>query len=233
METQTSTQEGTAVPTPTADMSNQNSAQVADQQSNVEAKPAEVKFAEKVLGREFSSVEDAEKAIVNLNKFVGDQTISKQRKALESLAKQANLSPDELIEVIETQGINQTQSEVQTPTEVVRNLPDDTTKRVVRMETDSFIERVPEAEVIRDTLFAEALQSGKTVKELWAAKYAPIVDAGKKLGAKKLQTTTEGQPLKATSAEVEQGNTKVDFSKMSLKEMEQYLGYTPPVRNKL
>jgi hypothetical protein len=232
METQTSQQEGAAVPTPQADMSNQDSAQVADQQvpvEQVEAKPAEVKFAEKVLGREFSSVEEAEKVISNLNSFVGDQTISKQRKALESLAKQANLSTDELIEVIDAQGINQIQSDVQTPDPMV-NLPNDTTKRVVRIETDTFIKDVPEAAVIRDTLFAEALQSGKSVNELWAAKYAPIVEAGKKLGAKRLQTTTEGQPLKASSAEVEQGNTKLDYNNMSLKEMEAHLGYVPPAR---
>ncbi|MCR4277831.1 MAG: hypothetical protein NUV85_02330 [Candidatus Berkelbacteria bacterium] len=229
MEEQTPKVEGTAVPTPPTGMSENDSAQVADQQG-VEAKSAEVKFAEQALGREFSSVEEAKKAIVNLNKFVGDQTISKQRKALESLAKQANLTQDELIEVIETQALNPTQVEVQTPTEVVKNLPDDTTKRVVRIETDAFIKDVPEAAVIRDTLFAEALQTGKSVNELWVAKYAPIVEAGKKLGAKKLQTTTEGQPLKVTSADMEQGNTKIDFSKMSSEEMEIYLGYKPPKR---
>jgi hypothetical protein len=227
MEEQTPIMEGTAVPTPLNGMSAQDSAQVADQN---EAKPAEVKFAEQALGREFGSVEEARKAIVNLNSFVGDQQISKQRKALESLAKQANLSTDELIEVIDTQGLNTPRQTEETQAPVVPNMPDDTTKRVVRIETDSFVKDVPEAAVIRNTLFAEALQSGKSVKDVWTERYAPIVEAGKKLGAKKLQTTLEGQPLRAMSAETEQPDTKVNFSKLSSKEMEEFIGYKAPSR---
>jgi len=238
METQTSNSEGEASPTPDADMSTKDSAQSQDadqpkvEEPKVEAKPAEVLFAEKVLGREFESVEEAEKTLSNLNSLVGDQTVSKQRKAIESLAKQANLSTDELIEVIDAQATNPIEPEaVSAPEQAIGPSPvDATTKRVIRIETDSFVKDVPEAEVIKDTLFAESLQTGKSVSEIWRAKYAPIIDAGKKLGAKKLQTTTEGQPLKASSAEVDQTDTKLDVKKMSIKEMEEHLGFQAPPR---
>lgn len=223
MAEQTLDQEGTAVPTPAPEMSPQDSAPAAEPQ----AKPAEVQFAEKALGREFTSVEEAEKAIKNLNSFVGDQTISKQRKALENAAKQADVTFDEVVELLNSQSYSEP-TQVEEPTQVVRNLPDDTTKRLVRIETDTFVKDVPEASVIRNELFAEAIQTGKPVGDLWAQKYAPIVEAGKKLGAKKLQTTLEGQPTRATSAVVEGDAPKVDFSKMSRKEMEEYMGAVSP-----
>ena len=237
MEKQTPKEEGTAVPTPSTGMSEQDSASKADPQVEkpveaeqpVEEKSAEVKFAEKTLGREFTSQEEAEKAIVNLKSLVGDQTISKQRKALESLYKQTNLSVDELIEVIDTQGLNVPEQAQTEPTpNIVPNLPDDTTKRVVRIETDAFIKEVPEAKDIRDSLFAKAIQTGKPVKEIWDAEYASIFETGKKIGAKKLQTTTEGQPLKATDTDTEPTDTKVNLKELTSREIEEHLGYRKP-----
>lgn len=210
-------------------MSPQDSAPKADQAKQPEAKPAEVQFAERILGREFTSVEEAEKSIKNLNSLVGDQSISKQRQALEKIAKQANLSTEELIQVIETQDIAPQPVE-ETPEPVVRNLPDDQTKRLVRLETDTFIKDNPEAKVIRDQLFAEALKTGKPVEEVWSSTYAPIIEAGKKIGAKKLQSTLEGQPTRATSTASDTDDTKVDFSKMSSKDMEKFMGHVPPSR---
>lgn len=223
---QTLEQEGTAVPTPAPEMSPQDSAPAAEPQV---VKPAGVVFAERALGREFASEEEAEKAIKNLNAFVGDQTISKQRKALENAAKSANVTVDEVVELLNAQSYSEP-TQVEEPAQVVRNLPDDTTKRLVRIETDAFVKDVPEASVIRNELFAEAIQTGKPVGDLWAQKYAPIVEAGKKLGAKKLQTTLEGQPTRATSAVVEGDAPKVDFSKMSRKEMEEYMGAVSPTQ---
>jgi len=230
MEEQTPKKEG-EIPTPQG-MSEQDSAlNDADQQKaekpETEAKPVEVKFAERILGREFETVEEAEKAISNLKSFVGDQTVAKQRKALETLAQKSNLSMEELMEVIETQDLPAPENQTQ-PQEVPMNLPDDTTKRVVRIETDSFVKDVPEAKAVRDVLFAEALATGKSVQDIWASKYAPIVEEGKKLGAKKLQATIEGQPIKPSSAEGGDTKTKIDFSKMSSRDMEEYLGYRPP-----
>jgi hypothetical protein len=228
METQTPTMEGVQaapeVPTPNAGMSPNDSASQADQKT--EAKPAEVVFAEKVLGREFHSVEEAEKTIKNLNSLVGDQTTAKQRKALEKLASQANLSVDELISYADTTSVPEPSQEQ--VTEPVRNFPDDTTKRLVRIETDSFVKENPESASIRDILFAEALSTGKPVQDVWASRYAPVMEAGKKIGAKKLQNTLEGQPIKATSTASGTDDTKPDFSKMSSQEMEKFLGLRVP-----
>jgi uncharacterized protein (DUF849 family) len=208
-------------------MSPQDSA--PEQADQTEAKPAEVAFAEKVLVREFTSVEEAEKTIKNLNSLVGDQTTAKQRKALEKLASQANLSPEELIEYTEAMGTEQPQEyKEETQQAPMQNIPDDTTKRLVRIETNEFIKEVPDASAIKDTLFAEALAINRPVEEIWKTKYAPVVEVGRKLGAKKLQTTLEGQPTKATSMASDSDDTKPDFSKMSSKEIESYLGHTPP-----
>lgn len=238
MESQTPTQEGTAVPTPPAGMSPNDSAQVqADpsMEATPAVKPAELRVIEESLGREFSSVEEAKQSLKNLNSLVGDQTVSKQRKALEKLASQANLTPDELIEVIEAQAQNPTE-EVQTP-EVAKTIQaDPTAARLTRIEVNSLISSTPEAAAVKDQLFAEALKTGKTVEEIWASKFYPVFEAGKKTGAKKLQTTLEGQPLKATSAATEQSDTKVDFSginpqtgkRWTAQEMEKYVGYTSP-----
>lgn len=235
MEIQTPIVEGAAVPTPPAGMAPQDSAPEADQQPQVaEAKPAELKVIEEALGREFSTLEEAKTSLTHLNSLVGDQTTSKQRKAIEKIAAQANLTPDELYEVLETQGA----SAVESPQTYQPEQPADNgvLKRTVRIETDMFVKENPEAKVIRDTIFAEALATGKTAQEIWESKYSPIIEAGKKIGAKKLQSNIEGQPVKGTSTASDTDDTKVDFSglnpttgkRWTAKEMEQYIGYTPP-----
>lgn len=227
METNITPEEGTAVPTPPADMS-QNSAPQADLTS--EAKPEAVQFAERTLGRKFDSVEEAEKTIKNLNSLVGDQTVSSQRKALEKIASQANMSTNELIEYLATQDINTPQATEEAPVESapVRNLPDDTTKRLVRIEVNSFVKENPEAQEVRDQVFAKALATGRPVDEIWAKEFAPLIELGQKKGAKKLQQNIEGQPTKATSTAAETSDTSVDFNKMSSKDMEKYIGYVAP-----
>jgi len=223
--TQTTPPEGTAVPTPETVMPNQDSAPTADPASQ-EAKPSELRVViGEALGRNFSTDEEAKENLRNLKSLVGDQTVAKQRKALEKLAEQANLTPAELIEVIETQDLSQqpTQSAdrpIQTP--------DPNSARLTRIEVDNLVREQPDAAVIKETLFAEALATGKPASDIWAQKYAPILEAGKKVGAKKLQTNREGQPTKAASTASEETGTKLDFSKMTSKEMEKHLGFTQP-----
>jgi len=226
MESQTPESEGTAVPTPDNGMSGQDSAPTVETRQT----PPELALIEEVLGRKFESPEQAKETLRNLNSLVGDQTTSKQRKALEKLASQAGLSTDELLEVIETQPMNIPQGTEETPVRgaPVRSLPDDTTKRLVRIEMDQLVKDIPEASIVRDQLFAEALTTGKPAVELWTSKYGPLVDAGKKIGAKKLQATLEGQPTRATSTASESSDTQVDFSKLSSQEMEKYLNFANP-----
>lgn len=226
MDQQTPQPEGTAVPTPDTGMSPEDSAPKVETRQT----PPELSVIEKATGRKFESVEEAEKFLTNLNSLVGEQTTSKQRKALEKLASQAGLSTEELLEVIDTQPLNIPQGTDENPvhTAPVRNLPDETTKRLVRIETEQLVKDIPEASIVRDQLFAEALTTGKPAMDLWTSKYGPLVDAGKKLGAKKLQATLEGQPTKAASTASENTDTKVDFSKMSSQDMEKHLGYSNP-----
>lgn len=224
---QTSQPEGSAEPTPVAEMSSTDSAPQAETR---QAKPAELAVIEEALGRSFDSIDQAKDTLRNLNSLVGDQTVAKQRKALEKLATQANLTPSELLEVIETQNLEipSGADENPTPAAPVRNLPDETTKRLVRLETETFLKDTPEARAIKDQIFAEALTTGKPVQELWETRYAPLIETGKKLGAKKLQQNIEGQPTRAASTASEDSDTKVDFSKMSSKDMEKYIGFAPP-----
>lgn len=215
MTTNINTEEGAAVPTPPQDMS-QDSAPQADPVHTEATKSPEILFAERTLGREFASVEEAEKAVKNLNSFVGDQTVSSQRKALEKIASQANMSTNELIEYLATQDISTPQatpdeSQVAEPAQV-RNVPDMNTQRLVRVEVNSFLKDTPEAQAVRDQLFAKALASGKPVDEVWAKEFAPLIELGKKSGAKKLQQNIEGQPVRATSVASEQSDTTVDFT---------------------
>jgi len=241
MEEQTPVTEGEASPTPEAEMSSNDSAQ--NQADQNEAKPAEEtkpesqKVIEQVLGREFGSLEEATESIKNLNSLVGDQTISKQRKALEKMAKQSNMTPEELIEVIETQDSSLAQENQEAaPTPAV--VADPTLAKVTRIEVESFIDKQPGAKEIKDALFAEALQTGTPVPEIWKSKYGKTYNAGKKLGAKKLQTTLEGQPLRAESADTEQSDTKLSFKGLNpatgkpwtRTEIETSLGYIAPSR---
>lgn len=235
MDQQTPIEEGTAVPTPPTGMSSEGSAPQADPQ--VEAKSAEVLFAEQALGREFSSKEEAQKTLVNLNKLVGDQTVSKQRKALETLAETSGLSVEELIEVAASGEINTPQATADMPVETPsRNLPDQNTSRLVRVEVSAFVKDNPEAALVKDALFAKALSTGKPVDDVWNKEFAPLIETGKKIGAKKLQQNLEGQPVKATSTAAEETDTKVDFSginpttgrRWTPAEMESYIGYAPP-----
>lgn len=210
METNINPEEGAAVPTPPQDMS-QGSAPQADLKP--EAKPEAVQFAERALGREFGSVEEAEKTIKNLNSLVGDQTVASQRKALEKIASQANMSTSELVEYLATQDIGMPQATQETVTESapVRNLPDQNINRLVRVEVNSFVKDNPEAQLVRDQLFAKALATGKSAEEVWQTEFAPLIETGKKLGAKKLQQNIEGQPVAATSTASESSDTTVDF----------------------
>ena len=241
MEPNIKPEEGKALPTPPTDMS-QDSAPKADLKPEAKpVKPEAVQFAERALGREFASVEEAEKTIKNLNSLVGDQTVSSQRKALEKIASQANMSTNELIEYLATQDISTPQAtpdENQPAEPPVRNLPDDTTKRLVRLETDTFVERNPEAQEVRDQVFAKALATGRPVSDIWDNEFAPLIKLGEKKGAKKLQQNVEGQPLRATSTASESTDTKVDFSginpatgkRWTATEMEAYLMYPTPSR---
>lgn len=237
METQTPTTEG-IVPTPPAGMTPPGSAPAADQPTKAEAKPteksAEVLFAEEALGREFTSKEEAQKALKNLNSMVGDQTISKQRKAVERIATQANLTPDELYEVLD----NPAPSEiVETAAPSIQPTPaSNESKRLTRLEVEEVVKNDPDASAIRDTLFAKSLASGTPAQEIWVSEYKPLVEVGRKAGAKKLQSTLEGQPLRAASTAAETDDMKIDFSgtnpttgkRWTAKEMEAYMGYTPP-----
>lgn len=224
------------MPTPNTGMSPEDSAPKVETRQT----PPELAVIEEATGRKFESTEEAKKYLTNLNSLVGDQTTSKQRKALEKLASQAGLSTDELLEVIETQPLDIPQGTEETPVQrqPVRNLPDDTTKRLVRIEMDTLVKDIPEASIVRDQLFAEALTTGKPAIELWTSKYGPLVEAGMKKGAKKLQATLEGQPTKATSTASESSDTKVDFSginpatgkRWTAAEMEGFIGYREPTR---
>lgn len=234
METQTPIQEG-LVPTPAPGMSPQNSAPVADPQPTVaEAKPAEVLFAEEALGREFSSREEAQKALKNLNSMVGDQTLARQRKIVERVAQQSGLSTDELAEVLEQQTPTETVTEpVQTiqPTSASSE-----SKRLTRLEVDEVVKNDPDAASIRDSIFAKSLATGLSAQEIWEKEYKPLVEVGRKSGAKKLQENLQGQPLRATSTASDMNNTTVDFSglnpttgkRWTAKEMEQYMGVLVP-----
>lgn len=236
MDQQTPNDEGTAVPTPPTGMSPEGSAPTAD--PKVEAKSAEVLFAEEALGREFTSKEDAQKTLVNLNRLVGDQTVSKQRKALETLAEKSGLTVEELVEVAASGEIDAPQAMAEMPVETpsVRTLPDANTSRLVRVEVTAFTKDNPEAALVKDALFAKALSTGKSVDDVWASEFAPLIETGKKIGAKKLQQNLEGQPVKATSTASEETDTKVDFSglnpttgkRWTAGEMERFIGYAAP-----
>lgn len=243
MEEQTPNQEGVATPTPEAGMSTNDSAQTqadpsTEAQPAEEKKPESLKIIEESLGREFRNVEEAQESLRNLNSLVGDQTVSKQRKALEKLAKESNVTTDELIELVESPNFTQPQLNQETTTDTNPVEVDQTLAKVTRIEVDTLTEKVPAAGKIKDAIFAEALQTGKPAREIWDMKYAPIHEAGKESGAKKLQTTLEGQSLRAESADMEQGDTKVDFSGINpqtgkpwtTKEMEEVIGYTAPNR---
>lgn len=237
MEEQTSNLEGEK-PTPDTEMSSNDSAQnQADQNEakSAEEKPEGLKIIEEALGREFKSVEEAQESLKNLNSLVGEQTVAKNRKAIEKLAKESNLSPEEFIEVVEG-GQNFINNQETTSTS--KNVDaDPTLVKVTRMDVNAFIKEKPEAIGLKDKLFAKALSSGKDVEQIWVEEYAPVYEAGKKLGAKKLQTTLEGQPLRAESADTE-NDTKVNFNginpatgkRWTIKEMEQVLGYQAPSR---
>lgn len=220
---QTSSPDGTAVPTPPLEMSSTDSAPA-------ETRPASLALIESALGRSFDSEDQAAETLRNLNSLVGDQATAKQRKALSKLAEQSGLSVDELIEVVETQESpapqEQPQAVASAPT-----LPDQTTARLTRIEVNDFVRENPEASLVRDQLFAEAASSGRPVTDIWAKKFAPMIEAGKKIGAKKLQSALEGQPTRATST-TEGSDTKVDFhgvnpetgKRWTSKEMERFIG---------
>lgn len=240
MEEQTSNLEGEQSPTPDTEMSSNDSAQnQADQNEAkpVEEKPESLKIIEEALGREFKSADEAKESLRNLNSLVGEQTVAKNRKAIEKLAKQSNLSPEEFIEIVEGQSdaIQQYNQETQPSTQKVD--ADPTLVKVTRMDVNAFIDKKPEAKEVKDKLFAKALSTGKDVADIWAEEYASVYEAGKKLGARKLQTTLEGQPLRAQSANIE-SDTKVNFQginpatgkKWTIKEMEAVIGYAEPGR---
>jgi hypothetical protein len=221
MDTQTPTKEGEELgnqPTPEAGMQPQDQAPKADPVK--EAKPSELKVIEEATGRDFGgNIDEAKKYLTNLNSLVGDQTVAKQRKALEKLAQQANLTPNELLEVIETQNI---QVPTEQPAPEAPRTPDPSVSRLTRLEVNDLIAKQPDAESIKDTLFAEALATGKPVEEIWNAKYAPVMEAGKKLGAKKLQQTKEGQPLKGTS-NASEADITLDPRQMTREQLEKVL----------
>lgn len=241
--TQTTQQEGTLgtatqAPTPAPVMPNQDSAPKADP-ARQEA-PAEdistlsLEELGETVGRKFDSKEEATKWVKEVNSYVGDQTRAKKDKALERLAAQANLSVPELLELIDSQDLNIPQQGQDQASPQQR--PDTATLRVTRLEVRDLIEKQPEASAVKDALLAEALSTGKDVEQIWKEKYAPVLEAGKKSGAKKLQSNLEGQPTKAASTASESTDTKVDFRgpnpetgrPWTSEEMERYLGYKSP-----
>lgn len=242
--TQTTPKEGdeekaTPAPTPEPVMQDQDSAPKADpetQEAPPQETPATISVEElgETVGREFDSPEEAKKWAKNVNSLVGDQTRARKDKALEKLAGQANLSVPELLEVIDTQPMNQPQEQQQAPTQ--QTPPDTANLRVTRLEVDRLVDKQPEAKAVKDTLFAEAVSTGKSVADIWDEKYAPVLEAGKKVGRKKLQSNLEGQPTKAASTASESTDTKISFKgnnpetgkKWTAEEMEKHLHFTQP-----
>lgn len=244
--TQTTQQEGNeekaaSAPTPENVMQGQDSAPKADPESQ-EAKQQEnlsalsLEELSKTAGRQFNSPEEAKKWVTEVNSYVGDQTRVKKDRALSLLAEKAGLSVDELIEVIDSQDLAMPQTNAASAQSTSQSAPDTANIRVTRLEVKELVEKQPEAAAVRDALLAEALATGKAVEDIWNAKYAPVLEAGKKVGAKKLQSNLEGQPTKAASTASESTDTKVDFSganpetgkRWTAEEMEKYLGYRQP-----
>jgi len=223
MDTNINPVEGEASPTQPADMSTTNQTPAADQQPKVaEAKPAEVLFAEEALGRTFDSKEEAQKALKNLNSMVGDQTLAKQRKALEKISERSGLSTDELFEVLENQPAQDfTEPQAQTQTFQPTTASNES-KRLTRMEVEQVIKSDPDAGAIRDTLFAESLASGRSAGEIWESKYKPLVEVGRKAGVEKLQQTKISQPVPATSTASE-SDLRVDPRSMTKEQLEALL----------
>lgn len=248
--TQTTSQEGEdkqdVQPTPDEPvMQDQDSAQAADpeQQESREPEKQEATLSvdeiSQVAGREFDSPDAARKWIREVNSFVGDQTRARDRKTLEKLASQANLTVDELHEVIDAQEISSpapTQQAQQTTQQPMNPSNDPTTIRLTRLEVDNLVKEAPAAKASKDKILAEALATGKSASEIWEEKYRPVYEEGRKAGAKKLQSNIEGQPTKAASTASDSTDTKVDFSgvnpetgrRWTSKEMEAIVGYKEP-----
>jgi hypothetical protein len=225
MDTNIKQEEGQPVaqetPTPPADMSATSQTPAADPQPQVveATKSPEVLFAEESLGRTFESKEEAQKALKNLNSLVGDQTTAKQRRAIEKISRQANLTPEELYEILETQSAPEINQDTPGQPTIQPTQASDADKRLTRLEVDEVVKNDPDANLVRDTLFAESLTSGKPASEIWASKYKPLVEKGKQAGAAKLQQTKISQPLKAASTASEQ-DLKIDARSLTLEELE-------------
>lgn len=241
--TQTTQQEGvvdtaTTTPTPAPVMQTQDSAPTADpvhQEATVSQDPTTLSVEElgASVGRTFSSAEEAKKWVKEVNSYVGDQTRAKKDKALEKLASQANLTVNELLEVVDAQDLHMPQGATASS---VHEKPNTADLRVTRLEVENLVEKKPEAVAVRDAIFAEAVSTGKSAADIWREKYEPVLEAGKKVGAKKLQSNLEGQPTKAASTASDTTDTKIDFSgvnpetgkKWTAEDMEKHLHYQNP-----
>jgi Xaa-Pro aminopeptidase len=137
----------------------------------------------------------------NLQSFVGDQTVAKQRQISETLSKQTGLSLDELQSVLETeQGLPPETAQVVTPERISQVKADSTVDEIRQLKLENFVAKMPQAAPIQDKLLARARELKTTnVAKIWQEEYEPVLKAGMQLGSEKLRSTVEQQPISGAS----------------------------------
>lgn len=223
METQTSTEVGETTPTPTAEMSSQNdspettSTNIASSTQSEQGLLAELKAAGIT---KYSTKEEAVEGFKHLTNLVGDQTVAKQRKLAEHLQKSTNMSLEELNDILESGNV-----ELNTPQPSEQPSRDGkiALQKANQVLVREFVREHPEAKPLEEKILREALKTGKDPEQIWADEYEPVYRLGTEKGAKKLNSTIEGQPVKAVSTDSSETSTNLDLDKLSAAEMRKHL----------
>lgn len=200
-------EEGAGTPTPEEGMSTQDQTP-----ETPEATPQEEATPEEAPGTEtapddtpdpilqvfeeagITGVESREQAIEKvkgLNSLVGDQTVAKQRQIVDALVKSTGMTEGQILDALQSGG-----NAPITPSQGGQPQTQDSPalERTIRLEADTFIDKTPEAGKVRDRLVQRMKETGLSAREVWKQDFEPLVSVGKTQGAKRLQSTTKGQP---------------------------------------
>lgn len=168
-----------------------------------------LKILSGITKREYKNLEDAQKHLDNLNKFVGDPNLRTNAELWEATVKQyaneQNITPKE--------ARNQLQSLVKGQKEAKENvsseIPDEFKTKLSNLERKSFLSDNPEAKPYIDKVQEYAEFKGMNLDEAWQTLYGDVVSAAQensmlddKRDAKKAAQVTassSGTPAKGPS----------------------------------
>lgn len=182
-------------------------ASIVEEESSDVQQDDQLTVLNKVMGRNFKTLEEAQTHYQNLNKLVGDQTVAEQRKQAESfnklvdqIARENKWSRGAAVAYLE---------ELQTSSSTPQSTPPssfdakgaDEDARIATLERELFLAQTPGAAKYIDKISTYAKSTHKSLREAYSDLYGDIIEAtNESIRSEALKAEKQGAQVTASSS---------------------------------